>query len=174
MPKLSKYFETTRDDDGVFRMHVTLDGYALLRLAPTNKGTAFTLEERRALHLDGLLPPHVSTMDEQISRTYAGFIKQPNDLAKYTYLRAMQERNETLFYALLERHLPEMLPIIYTPTVGEAVRNYHNIYQSARGLSLSPLNVENAHQVLHNCHYDDVRMIVATDSSAILGIGDQG
>ncbi|HEX4475007.1 MAG TPA: NAD-dependent malic enzyme [Polyangiaceae bacterium] len=174
MPKLSKYFETTRDDDGVFRMHVSLDGYALLRLAPTNKGTAFTMDERRALKLDGLLPPHVSSMDEQISRTYAGFIKQPNDLAKYTYLRAMQERNETLFYALLEHYLPEMLPIIYTPTVGDAVRNYHNIYQSARGLSLSPENIDRAGEVLHNCHYDDVRMIVATDSSAILGIGDQG
>ncbi len=174
MPKLSKYFETTRDDDGVFRMHVSLDGYALLRLAPTNKGTAFTMEERRALALDGLLPPHVSSMDEQISRTYAGFIKQPNDLAKYTYLRAMQERNETLYYALLELYLPEMLPIIYTPTVGDAVRNYHNIYQSARGLSLSPENIDRAGEVLHNCHYDDVRMIVATDSSAILGIGDQG
>jgi malate dehydrogenase (oxaloacetate-decarboxylating) len=174
MPKLSKYFETKRDDDGVFRMHVTLDGYALLRLAPTNKGSAFTLEERRALHLDGLLPPHVSTLDEQIGRTYAGFLHAPTDLAKYTYLRQVQERNETLFYALLERHLPEMLPIIYTPTVGEAVRNYHHIYQSARGLSVSLRNVERAPEVLDNCHYDDVRMIVATDSSAILGIGDQG
>jgi len=174
MPKLSKYFETQRDADGVFRMHVTLDGYALLRLAPTNKGTAFTIDERRALHLDGLLPPHVSTLDEQLARTYAGFTKQPNDLAKYTYLRQVQERNETLFYALLDQHLPEMLPIIYTPTVGDAVRNYHNIYQSARGLSLSPDNIDRAKSVLANCHYDDVRMIVATDSSAILGIGDQG
>ncbi len=174
MPKLSKYFETTRDADGVFRMHVSLDGYALLRLAPTNKGTAFTVEERRALHLDGLLPPHVSTLDEQCARSHAGFLREASDLAKYTYLRNVQERNETLYYALLERHLPEMLPIIYTPTVGEAVRNYHNIYQSARGISLSPDNVERAREVLHNCHYDDVRMIVATDSSAILGIGDQG
>lgn len=174
MPKLSKYFETTRDADGVFRMHVSLDGYALLRLAPTNKGTAFTMDERRALKLDGLLPPHVSSLEEQVSRTYAGFLREQSDLAKYTYLRQVQERNETLFYALLERHLPEMLPIIYTPTVGDAVRNYHNIYQSARGLSLSPENVQNARNVLANCHYDDVRMIVATDSSAILGIGDQG
>jgi len=174
MTKLSKYFETTRDPDGVFRMHVSLDGYALLRLAPTNKGTAFTIEERRALHLDGLLPPHVSTLDEQCARSHAGFLREPTDLAKYTYLRNVQERNETLYYALLERHLPEMLPIIYTPTVGEAVRNYHNIYQSARGISLSPENISRAREVLHNCHYDDVRMIVATDSSAILGIGDQG
>jgi malate dehydrogenase (oxaloacetate-decarboxylating) len=174
MAKLSKYFETKRDADGVFRMHVSLDGYALLRLAPTNKGTAFTTEERRALHLDGLLPPHVSSMDEQISRTYAGFLREPSDLAKYVYLRNVQERNETLYYALLERHLPEMLPIIYTPTVGDAVRNYSHIYQSARGLSLSPDNIDRAREVLGNCHYDDVRMIVATDSSAILGIGDQG
>src|SRR6185437_7702269 len=174
MPKLSKYFETKRDADGVFRMHVSLDGYALLRLAPTNKGTAFTLEERRELKLDGLLPPHVSSLDEQIARTYAGFLKQPNDLAKYTYLRQVQERNETLFYALLDSHLPEMLPILYTPTVGDAVRNYHNIYQSARGISLSSMNIERARDALQNCHYDDVRMIVATDSSAILGIGDQG
>ncbi len=174
MPKLSKYFETARDADGVFRMHVSLDGYALLRLAPTNKGSAFTIEERRALHLDGLLPPHVSSLDEQLARTYAGFLRSPTDLMKYTYLRQVQERNETLFYALLEQHLPEMLPIIYTPTVGDAVRNYHNIYQSARGVSLSPENVSRAREVLDNCHYDDVRMIVATDSSAILGIGDQG
>jgi malate dehydrogenase (oxaloacetate-decarboxylating) len=174
MPKLSKYFETKRDADGVFRMHVSLDGYALLRLAPTNKGTAFTVAERRALRLDGLLPPHVSSLDEQLSRTYAGFLREPTDLAKYTYLRNVQERNETLFYALLEQHLPEMLPIIYTPTVGDAVRNYHNIYQSARGISLSPDNIGHAREVLHNGHYDDVRMIVATDSSAILGIGDQG
>ena len=174
MPKLSKYFETQRDADGVFRMHVTLDGYALLRLAPTNKGTAFTQEERRRLGLDGLLPPHVSTLDEQIARSYAGFLKEPTDLAKYTYLRAVQERNETLYYALLERHLPEMLPIIYTPTVGEAVRQYHNIYQSARGVSVSTINIDHAEEVLNNCHYDDIRMIVATDSSAILGIGDQG
>jgi malate dehydrogenase (oxaloacetate-decarboxylating) len=174
MPKLSKYFETKRDADGVFRMHVSLDGYALLRLAPTNKGSAFTMEERRALHLDGLLPPHVSTIDEQLARTYAGFLQAPTDLAKYTYLRQVQDRNETLFYALLERHLPEMLPIIYTPTVGEAVRNYHHIYQLARGLSLSPGNIDHAREVLDNCVYDDVRMIVATDSSAILGIGDQG
>lgn len=174
MPKLSKYFETKRDADGVFRMHVSLDGYALLRLAPTNKGSAFTVEERRALHLDGLLPPHVSSLEEQIARTYAGFLREPTDLMKYTYLRQVQERNETLFYAMLDQHLPEMLPIIYTPTVGEAVRNYHNIYQSARGVSLSPENIERAPDVLANCHYDDVRMIVATDSSAILGIGDQG
>ncbi len=174
MPKLSRYFETRRDADGVFRMHVQLDGPALLRLAQTNKGSAFSVEERRALRLDGLLPPHVSTMEEQLARVYAGFLREPNPLAKYVYLRAVQERNETLFYAMVGRHLAEVLPIIYTPTVGDAVKQYHAIYQAARGLSFSPVNIDHAHEVADNNLYDDVRMIVATDSSAILGIGDQG
>jgi malate dehydrogenase (oxaloacetate-decarboxylating) len=105
---------------------------------------------------------------------YTGFLREPTPLAKYQYLRQTQERNEVLFYALLERHLAEMLPIVYTPTVGDAVRQFSNIYQSARGLSFSPLNIDHAHDVAGNCLFDDIRMIVATDSSAILGIGDQG
>ena len=145
MPKLSKYFETKRDADGVFRMHVSLDGYALLRLAPTNKGSAFTVEERRALHLDGLLPAARVDARRADRADVCGLSHaSPPTLRSTRTCAQVQERNETLFYALLERHLPEMLPIIYTPTVGDAVRNYHNIYQSARGLSLSPENVERA------------------------------
>ena len=174
MPKLSRYFETRRDASGAHTLIVNLDGSPLLRLAMTNKGTAFTAEERRALHLDGLLPPHISTMGQQLARVYAGFLREPSPLAKYQYLRAIQERNEVLFYALLEGHLAEMLPIVYTPTVGDAVRQFSNLYQSARGLSFSPHNIDHAHEVAGNCLFDDVRMIVATDSSAILGIGDQG
>ncbi len=174
MPKLSRYFETHRESDGKHSLVVHLDGAPLLRIAMTNKGTAFTAEERRTLRLDGLLPPHVSTMEQQLARVYAGFLREPTALAKYQYLRQTQERNEVLFYALLERHLAEMLPIVYTPTVGEAVRQFSNLYQSARGLSFSPLNIDHAHDVAGNCLFDDVRMIVATDSSAILGIGDQG
>jgi len=174
MTKLSRYFETHREADGTHTLVVHLDGAPLLRIAMTNKGTAFTAEERRRLRLDGLLPPHVSTMEQQIARVYAGFLREPTPLAKYQYLRQTQERNEVLFYALLERHLAEMLPIVYTPTVGEAVRQFSNIYQSARGLSFSPLNIDHAHDVAGNCLFDDIRMIVATDSSAILGIGDQG
>lgn len=174
MPKLSRYFETRRGPDGKQSLVVHLDGAPLLRIAMTNKGTAFTAEERRMLRLDGLLPPHISTMEQQIDRVYRGFLREPTPLAKYQYLRATQERNETLFYALLERHLAEMLPIVYTPTVGDAVRQFSTLYQSARGLSFSPLNIEHAHEVAGNCLFDDIRMIVATDSSAILGIGDQG
>jgi malate dehydrogenase (oxaloacetate-decarboxylating) len=113
-------------------------------------------------------------MEEQLKRTYAAFLREPTSLAKYGNLRALQERNETLYYALLEQHLAEMLPIIYTPTVGDAVKHASNLYQGARGLSLSPLNIVRAAKVADNCLLDDVRIIVATDSSAILGIGDQG
>lgn len=174
MARLSRYFETVRNADGTTRMRVRLDGAALLKMPLLNKGTAFSQEERVALGIDGLLPPHVATLDEQIERTYASFKREPTALAKYTNLRSLQERNEILFYALLDRHLAEMLPIIYTPTVGDAVKNASAIYQNARGLSLSPLNIGRAARVADNCILDDVRIIVATDSSAILGIGDQG
>ncbi|HLK40648.1 MAG TPA: NAD-dependent malic enzyme, partial [Polyangiaceae bacterium] len=174
MPRLSRYFELERGPDGHERLRVALDGAPLLRLALTNKGTSFPEDERVALGLDGLLPPHVTTLSDQITRVYAAFRREPTALAKYTYLRGLQERNEILFYALVERHIAEMLPIIYTPTVGEAVMQASVIYRGARGLSFSAKNVERAGAVAQNCMLDDVRMIVATDSSAILGIGDQG
>jgi malate dehydrogenase (oxaloacetate-decarboxylating) len=174
MPKLSRYFETFRDADGTDKMRVFVGGHALLRMAQTNKGTAFTDDERVALGLDGVLPPHVSTLEEQVDRVRAAYLREPTPIAKYQYLRALQERNELLFYALLERNLAEMLPIIYTPTVGEAVQHFSHLYQSARGLSLATNNIDRAPQALKNTFYDYVRMIVATDSSAILGIGDQG
>jgi malate dehydrogenase (oxaloacetate-decarboxylating) len=174
MSRLSRYFELVRAGDGSRRLRVTIDGAALLRLSLTNKGTAFSQEERVALGIDGLLPPKVATLDQQVERTYQSFRREPTPLAKYSNLRSLQERNEILFYALLEGHLSEMLPIIYTPTVGDAVKNASAIYQNARGLSLSPLNIGRAAEVAKNCILDDVRIIVATDSSAILGIGDQG
>ena len=172
--RLSRYFETVRNAQGELRMRVRLEGPALLRMPLLNKGTTFPQDERVALGLDGLLPPHEQTLEQQRARTYAAFQREPTPLAKYSNLRALQERNEILFYALLEQHMAEMLPIIYTPTVGDAVKNASTIYQAARGLSLSPLNIERAEKAASNCILDDVRIIVATDSSAILGIGDQG
>jgi malate dehydrogenase (oxaloacetate-decarboxylating) len=174
MARLSRYFELVRDPNGDEHLRVHTDGVALLRLALTNKGTSFPIEERVELGLDGLLPPHATTLEEQLERVYASFSREPTALGQYTYLRSLQERNEILFYCLLERHLEEMLPIVYTPTVGEAVQKYHTIYQGARGLSLSVENVGRARQATKNCLLDDVRIVVATDSSAILGIGDQG
>ena len=174
MAKVCDYFDVKRDANGREYLEAYLDGIALLRLVLTNKGTAFTPDERVALGLDGLLPPQVNTMDQQLERVYAGFRREPSPIARYQYLRALQERNEILFYALVEKHLTEMLPIIYTPTVGEAVQQFNFLYQSARGLSLSPLNIDRAENVMRKYTWNDVRMIVATDASAILGIGDQG
>ncbi|HRE90226.1 MAG TPA: NAD-dependent malic enzyme, partial [Myxococcota bacterium] len=103
-----------------------------------------------------------------------GYRELTTPLAKYQFLRSLQERQEIAFYALLQRHLTEMLPIVYTPTVGDAVKQFNALYQTPRGLSLSPHNIERACDVARNYPMEDVRMIVATDSSAILGIGDQG
>jgi len=174
MPRTSSYFDIKRGADGKHEMEVYLRGIALLRLTLTNKGTAFTLEERSALGLDGLLPTQVNTMDQQLDRVYRGYLREPSPIMKYQYLRALQERNETLFYALLARHMEEMLPIVYTPTVGQAVQEFSFLYQTARGISLSPQNIDVAERALSGYPWEDVRMIVATDSSAILGIGDQG
>jgi malate dehydrogenase (oxaloacetate-decarboxylating) len=169
MSKLSSFL-----DHAGGKLATTLRGQALLRQPLVNKGTAFDAEERAALGVEGLLPPHVSTLDEQLGRAYRGFQREPLPLAKYQYLRAIQDRNEVLFYALLERHLEEMLPIVYTPTVGEAIQQWNLLYQNARGISISSDNVKRAKDVVDNYVWNDVRMIVATDSSAILGIGDQG
>ena len=172
--RVSRYFDITRDPDGIKRVHVRLDGIALLRLPMTNKGTAFTDEERAALGLEGLLPPEQNTLEQQVTRVFLSYSEQPTPIAKYQFLRSLQERQEILFYALLEKHLREMLPIVYTPTVGEAVQRFSAIWQNARGLSLSTKNIDRAEQAMNAFPWEDVRMIVATDSSAILGIGDQG
>lgn len=174
MARLSRYFELVADANDDVHLRVHLDGAALLRTALTNKGTAFPPAERDALGLEGLLPPHVTTMAEQLDRVYGAFRREPSPLAQYSYLRALQERNEIIFYKLLEEHIEEMLPIVYTPTVGEAIQKFQALYQNARGLSLSVDNIDRAQAATKNCLLDDVRMIVATDSSAILGIGDQG
>jgi malate dehydrogenase (oxaloacetate-decarboxylating) len=172
--RVSRLFDLKEDEHGRKYMEVYMDGITLLRLVLTNKGTAFSYEERVALRLDGLLPPQFNTLEQQIDRVYQGFVQAPTDIDKYQYLRAVQERQEILFYALLEKHLEEMLPIVYTPTVGAAVQQFSALYQNPRGLSFSPLNIDRADQTLVCFPMEDVRMIVATDSSAILGIGDQG
>jgi malate dehydrogenase (oxaloacetate-decarboxylating) len=170
----SRHFDCRHDEEGREIVEAYVDGMALLRLVLVNKGTAFTPEERRQLCLDGLLPPRVNTLEQQVERVYQLYRNAPTPLDKYQFLRSLQERTEILFYALLTRHLGEMLPIVYTPTVGEAVKKFSALYQSPRGLQLSPLNIGRVGEILRHYPLNDVRMIVATDSSAILGIGDQG
>ncbi len=174
MSPVSPYFDLKQNQDGSPFLEVSLKGLALLRMGPINKGTAFTKEERRELGLEGLLPPLENTLETQIERSYKSFRREPTPIAQYQYLRALQERNEVLFFALLVQHLNEMMPIVYTPTVGLAVQQYSYLYQNPRGLSLSSYNINCAEKVCHNFPANDVRMIVVTDSSAILGIGDQG
>jgi malate dehydrogenase (oxaloacetate-decarboxylating) len=174
MSKLSNYFDYRVDSHGTRYMAVSIKGMTLLRFPAANKGTAFTLAERIELELDGLLPPLVTTLDEQVERLYLSFQKQADDISKYQFLRAIQDRSAVLFYALLERHLEEMVPIVYTPTIGLAVQQFSSLYRTARGLTLSPQNIDRAETIMEKYPLKDVRMIVVTDASAILGIGDQG
>ncbi len=111
-----------------------LRGFHLLETPAYNKGTAFPEEERHAFGLDGLLPPHVTDMQEQLQRTYHEFSFKPSAMEKHIYLRSLQDRNEVLFYRLLLAHLEEMMPLVYTPTVGDACRHFSHIYRRPRGL----------------------------------------
>ncbi|MGD9497846.1 MAG: oxaloacetate-decarboxylating malate dehydrogenase, partial [Armatimonadota bacterium] len=153
---------------------VTKRGDALLQDPRLNKGTAFTPQERRELGLEGLLPPGVSTLEQQIERVLENFRAEPTALDRYIYLRSLQDRNETLFYAAVERNLEEMAPIIYTPTVGEAVRRFSHIFRSWRGVFITPENVGEIDGILANAADGEIGIIVCTDNEGILGIGDQG
>jgi malate dehydrogenase (oxaloacetate-decarboxylating) len=154
----------------------TLRGREVFADSRLNKGTAFTQDERRALGLDGLLPARVLTQAEQATRVYAQYLAQPTVLAKHVYLTALHDRNEVLFYALVSAHLTEMLPIIYTPTVGEAIQLYSHEYRRPRGVYLSVDSPEMVGPALAatGLGAGDVDLIVATDAEAILGIGDWG
>jgi malate dehydrogenase (oxaloacetate-decarboxylating) len=141
-----------------------------------NRGTAFTPEHRQMLGLQGLLPSGVSTLEGQLRRVYAQYRRQPDDLAKNVFLANMRDRNEVLSYRLLAEHLEEMLPIVYTPTVGKAIERFSHEYRRPRGVFLSVNHPEEVEESLRNygLESEDVDLLVATDSEGILGIGDQG
>lgn len=141
-----------------------------------NQGTAFTHEERAALGITGLLPGGVMSMEEQIRRVYKQYQSEPTNLAKYTYLNSMRDRNEFLFYRLLTDHIEEMMPIIYTPTIGEAIQEYSHWFHRPRGIYLDIDNPELIESSLlqDRTPAEDIELIVVTDSEGILGIGDQG
>jgi len=149
-------------------------GYQLLHDPVLNKGVAFTEQERDALGLRGLLPPRVSSQDEQVSRALENLRAKPSDLERYIFMIALQDRDETLFYRTLLDHLEELMPIIYTPTVGRACQDYGHIFRRPRGIFLSIRDAGRICQVLRNWPYRDVRVIVVTDGERILGLGDLG
>jgi malate dehydrogenase (oxaloacetate-decarboxylating) len=160
--------------DGAYE--TTARGLEVLETPSLNKGSAFTLEERRGLGLGGLLPRAVTNIDLQAERSYAQYGDQPDDLSKYIFLRALHDRNETLYYRVLCDHLAEMIPIVYTPTVGTAIERYSQEFQRPRGIYLCIDDIDGIDEAFHNfgAGPDDIDLIVATDAEQILGIGDWG
>jgi malate dehydrogenase (oxaloacetate-decarboxylating) len=153
---------------------VGLKGYELINDPTLNKGTAFTEAERDLFHLHGLLPPHIGALDDQVARRMKMLRRFQTDFERYAFLRELQDTNETLFYAVLVRHLEELLPIVYTPTVGEGCQRFSEIWRKPRGLFLSYPNRHRIRDILADPRYDRVRVIVVTDGERILGLGDQG
>ena len=156
------------------RIEVDLEGAALLTDPLLNKGTAFTEEERTAFALHGLLPPHLGTLDEQVTRRLQAVRKFDRNLDRYVFLRGLQDANETLFYALLTRHLDEMLPLVYTPTVGEGCEEFSHYWHYPRGLFLSWPHRDRIEEILSHPRFDRIEAIVVSDGERILGLGDQG
>lgn len=147
-------------------------GYDLMRDPIMNKGSAFTQEERKTFGLNGLLPNHISLIDEQVQRRYYNFCNQKSSLEKYAWLASLQDRNETLYFRLLEEHLEEMLPYIYTPTVAHAALEFSLLYTQSRGVFITPDDKGLISNILDNVNKDRVDVIVVTDGSRVLGIGD--
>ncbi|GAA1502077.1 oxaloacetate-decarboxylating malate dehydrogenase [Dactylosporangium maewongense] len=163
-----------RSENGAYV--TTARGAEVLGTPLLNKGTAFTHEERTALGLEGLLPPAVLSLDDQVRRVYEQYHRQPSDLHKNVFLAMLQDNDEVLFYRLLAEHLREMLPVVYDPTVGEAIKRYSHEYRRPRGVYLSVDEPDRVEKALSDTGLgaDDVDLIVASDAEEILGIGDWG
>jgi len=155
-------------------LYIPYSGPTLLETPLLNKGSAFTPDERSSFNLTGLLPPRYETIDEQVERAYLQYKSFQNDLNKHIYLRAIHDNNETLFFKLVQAHLAEMMPIIYTPTVGDACEQFSDIYRSSRGLFISYEDRHDLDDILRNATKNKVKVIVVTDGERILGLGDQG
>jgi malic enzyme len=181
MPEIPSYSENDMDffikvDPRTWQTYIAVrqKGRPLLINPFTNKGTAFTARERDELDFHGLLPPAICTIDQQLERAYESFQAKPNNLEKFIYLTSLNDRNETLFFRLLYEHMDEMIPIVYTPTVGEACQKFSHIYRRGRGLYISYEQRHNIEKILGNFYCKNPSVIVVTDGERILGLGDQG
>lgn len=155
-------------------LYISLAGHSLLETSLLNKGSAFSTKEKRDFNLTGLIPHTVETIEEQLARVYQQFSYIEHDLDRHIFLRNIQDTNETLYMRLITENLEEMLPLIYTPTVGKACQLFSQIYRRKRGVFISYLEREKILDVLHNATKPNVKVIVITDSERILGLGDQG
>src|SRR5271163_1275369 len=166
--------EQLQSATGEKALQVSLSGYDLINSPRLNKGTAFSDHERDTFDLHGLLPPHVGTLEEQVERRKQALAREATPFTKYTFLRDLQDTNETLFYALLASNVEQMLPLVYTPTVGEGCQRFSEIWRKPRGLFISYPNKDRIAQILGHARYDGVKCIVFSDGERILGLGDQG
>jgi len=155
-------------------IYIPFTGPTLTSVPILNKGTAFSEQERHDFNLIGLIPHRFETIEQQAERAYLQYCSFDEPINKHIYLRTIQDTNETLFYYLLQQHLAEMMPIIYTPTVGEACERFSQIYRRARGLFIAYPERHHIDEILHNATKQHVKVIVVTDGSRILGLGDQG
>lgn len=155
-------------------LYIPYAGTALLELPLLNKGSAFSVEERIHFNLHGLLPQAIESIEEQSQRSYQQYCSFNDAINKHIYLRNIQDTNETLFYHLIENHLSEMMPIIYTPTVGKACQHFSKIYRRHRGVFISYPDRDHIEHILYNVNRRNVKVIVITDGERILGLGDQG
>lgn len=167
-------YRATRTDSGQYQMKVNARGYALLTDPLYNKGTGFTEEERDRLGLQGLLPAEVNSMDNQAQRVLAAMRRKQDAIEKFIGLTGLQDRNEHMFYKVLTENFEEFMPIVYTPTVGQACQEYSRTFRRSRGLWITPAHRGRIKEVLRNARSSQIRLTVVTDNEAILGIGDQG
>tara|TARA_R100000027_G_scaffold67028_2_gene64273 strand:- start:81 stop:1805 length:1725 start_codon:yes stop_codon:yes gene_type:complete len=169
-----KFTVETTENERIYRVHAR--GRDVIGNRILNKGTAFTQEERKSLKLSGLVPPVISTIEEQAARVYEAYRSQPSDISKNVYLTSLHDRNATLYYYLLTQHLHEMLPIVYDPVIGDAIENYSHLYRRPFGVFLSIDHPEDIRASFENLDMgsDEVDLIVASDAEEILGIGDWG
>lgn len=170
---MSKLVNMTKQTDPNY-LYIPYSGPNLLETPLLNKGSAFSQLERESFNLAGLLPPRYETIEEQVERCYQQYSSFNDNLNKHIYLRAIQDNNETLYYRLVRDHLEEMMPIIYTPTVGDACEKFSDIYRSSRGLFISYEERHQIDDILRNATKGKVKVIVVTDGERILGLGDQG
>lgn len=167
-------FEIKLDENENLYLETDLSGKLLLSVAQFNKGSAFSEAERLAFGLYGKLPAHVETIEQQARRTYNEFSQFSTNLQKHAYLSNLHNTNQTLFFNLVVRHLAEMIPIIYTPTVGDAVKQFSHKFSQARGLYITFNDKNRIHEIIQNRSQPDIKVIVVSDGGGVLGIGDQG